>query len=206
MLRRAGRRFGKVSRVGKLFGKVLPDLFKGPELRSGHRLEHDFIAMLFDQHLGAFESESPRQADGLAASMLKDLRSRHSYKLYLLPFDVKRRAPSLGRHPSQARRNGARQPSRLAEARLAATVHDLFAMAKSPFALAASVGRCFRFCCFLQSGLARSADRRLQARPAVVPVSFFGRAAPSSIGGPGEDAPCPWRVQFEEQWPRGVRR
>jgi hypothetical protein len=45
--------------------------------------------MLFDENFASFEAESPRQTDGLAASVAEDFRSSHSYDLYLLAAIVK---------------------------------------------------------------------------------------------------------------------
>lgn len=88
-----GRRFGKVSAIGKLLGEVSGDFGERSKFRRGQWLEHDLVAMLFDQHLGPVEAESLWQADRLASSVLEDFCNRHSYRLYLCWFNVKRREP-----------------------------------------------------------------------------------------------------------------
>lgn len=77
-------RFGKVATIRKLLGEKLPNLRKRGKLLRWHGLEHDFVAMLFDQNLLALEAEGPRQADCLTASVLKDFRGAHGYSQYLL--------------------------------------------------------------------------------------------------------------------------
>ena len=84
MLFGAWGRFGKVVTIRKLSGEKLPDLRKRGKLLRWQGLEHDFVAMLFDQNLLALKAEGPRQAHCLAASVLKDFRGTHGYSLYLL--------------------------------------------------------------------------------------------------------------------------
>lgn len=72
-------RFREALGAGEPIGEVAGDLGERFELRSRHRAKNHFVAMFFDQHLGALKSKGLRQADGLTATMLEDFRGRHSY-------------------------------------------------------------------------------------------------------------------------------
>ncbi len=76
--------FGKFVTIRKLSGEKLPDLRKRGKPLRWHGLEHDFIAMLFDQNLLALEAECPRQTHCLTTSVLKDFRGAHGSSVYLL--------------------------------------------------------------------------------------------------------------------------
>jgi len=75
---RPGRRFGKVSAIGKLLSEVSRDLSERSEFRRGHGLEDYLVAMLFDKHFGPIEAESLWQADRLDSSVLEDFCNRHA--------------------------------------------------------------------------------------------------------------------------------
>jgi hydroxymethylbilane synthase len=107
MFGRPGRRFGEILRVRIFFRKEAGDLGESAEFRCGHGFENHLVAMLFNEDLGAIETEGPRQPDGLAASMLEYFRSGHSYDLYLQSANVKVLIPvGLEREPTLGLRGG----------------------------------------------------------------------------------------------------
>jgi hypothetical protein len=74
-----GRWLREVLAAGEPIGEVAGDLGKRFELRGGHGAKNHFVAMFFDQHLGALKSKGLREADGLTPTVLEDFCSRHSY-------------------------------------------------------------------------------------------------------------------------------
>jgi hypothetical protein len=59
---------------------VTGDLDERAKFLRGHRLEEHVVALLFDQDLGAVETDGLRKADGLTASVAKDRGGDHSYE------------------------------------------------------------------------------------------------------------------------------
>ena len=78
MLFGPGRWCWKVGGIGKLLREVVGDLGERPEFRRGHGLEQDIVPLLFDANFRALEAEGPRQADGLATTVLEDFGGDHS--------------------------------------------------------------------------------------------------------------------------------
>ena len=71
--------FGKVRCIFKFFREKRCDLTEGSELWSRHGLENHLVAVLFDQNLVSIETEGFWQANCLAAAVLEDFSSAHSY-------------------------------------------------------------------------------------------------------------------------------
>jgi len=83
MLGGPGWRLGEITRMRKLFRQVSGNLGKVTELGDRNGFENHLVAMLFNENLGAIETERLRQTDRLTTTVLKDFRSAHSYILYL---------------------------------------------------------------------------------------------------------------------------
>ncbi len=88
-------RFREFGGVREFVREIARDLLEGAELGSRHWFQDHFIAMPFDENFTSLEAESPRQADGLAASVSENFRSGHGYFLYLRGESVEARDSGL---------------------------------------------------------------------------------------------------------------
>ena len=71
--------FRKSVGVWKFFLQLANNIANG----RGLWLKNNRVSSFFDDHLGALESKSLRQADCLAASVFEELGRRHIYSMYL---------------------------------------------------------------------------------------------------------------------------